>query len=928
MKILPPKELAVNCMLIAMAAVVLPSCHFQKGYRKMNEGQHQKAQFHYAKAQQHPTYGPGAIFYQEKYNASRHKQPEHWASIHSKMCGLEAQLQQLSLRKIRKLHKYEVTPGNIQQFQLELEDKILRYMKAQGTIAQMETVLADTLCEWTRTTGLDSMRKIVVNKTINPGEPVLEDPAAVNTQPRKSEMLPPPDAVMADSTLHCASLKRRENTSMTYYDMQAIADGYWEDITPPNYPAFARSLKKVWDIFLVYRPFCDMGAFQSDFPDALAAQDCAFERAKDTLCLGELRPLLAFHRNNPHTYLDNDIVNQIICLVNYHEPTIELNAEEQQQLADIRLMVELQQHLSYCEPHLAEEEIIPKLRYLAKRYTHHRTVFELARRALEYFVRRDELPRTLSALDELQPLFPDERVCDPPFFHQVYKQQWFDNYRKLLIRAIENDRPCRPVGAWNTEDMDEHSLVSWGTGQEVFFARTSADKDSTWIMTSRRKPNNQWSAPKAVPELSAYHPIAPLSISNDGRFMLLKQGRRLLQSQRRGTNRPWSKPAAMRLPFNSSGRAWLSPNDSLFLLEQYSANFRFDIGLLTDVHRSRLQPNGRYGEAQALHGRINTDDFSERNTIMGAGGRMLFLVSDRLGSVGESDAYSISLDKPMDFTAVGEAVNLGPKVNSIFEDQGLSYFSEYTGFGYFDRVNRCTGSREIWEAKLERELFPKNLMRFAGIVLDENGEPAPPAGGFVEFTFNYVESNEAVTLSDQGAYFYTIPKSTKVVRLFPEVAGYYSERDTVHFLADIERGTIVRDTFYVTSFEHIREHFKLENSTFVYGTAQFKNPKGAYPELSRLAKIATRMGAEIELRGHTDESGNAASNKALSRQRAASVKAFLVDKCGFNPAKIHTYGYGAERPLCEEDTEACRRRNRRIEVVFKMPALPDSSAQN
>lgn len=894
----------------------------------MNEGQHQKAQFHYAKAQQHPTYGLAAIFYQEKYNASRHKQPEHWVRIHSKMCGLEAQLRQLSLKKIRKLHKYDVTPGKVQQFQLELEDKILQYMKAQGTIAQMETVLEDSLCEWTRTTGLDSMRKIVVNKTINPEVPILEAPAAVNNQFRKSEMPLPYDRVVADSTLHCASLEQGEARQMAYYDMKAIAEHYWEDIIPPNYPAFGRNLKQVWDIFLVHRSFCDMGAFQSDFPDALAAQDCAFERAKDTLCLGELQPLLAFHRNNPHTYLDNDIVNQIICLLNYHEPEAKLNAEEQQQLEDIRLMVELQQHLSYCEPQLEEEEIVPKLQYLAKRYTYHRAVFDLARRALEYFVRRDELPRALSALDELQPLFPDERVCEPTFFHQVGKQQWFDDYRALLLRAIDNDRRCRSVGAWNTEDMDEHSLVSWGTSREVFFARTSAEKDSSWIMTSKRKRNNQWSAPTAVPELSVYSPIVPLSISKDGRFMLLKQGRRLLQSYRRNINRPWSKPAPMPLPFQSSGKAWLSPNDSLFLLEQYSDHFRFDIGLLTNAYQSRLQPTGRYGEAKVLHGLINTQDFSERSTIMGAGGRMLFFASNRPGGLGQLDAYSMALDKPMDFTAVGEAVNLGPQINSVLEDQGLSYFSEYTGFGYFDRVNKCTGSRDIWEAELDRELFPSDLMRFAGIVLEENGEPVPPAGGFVEFTFNYDESNQAVTLSDRGAYFYTIPTSTKVVRLFPEVAGYYSEGDKVHFLADIERGTIVRDTFYVTSFEHIREHFKLENSTFVYGTAQFKNPEGAYPELTRLAKIATRMGAEIELHGHTDESGNAASNKALSRQRAASVKEFLVDKCGFAPAKIHTYGYGAERPLCAEDTEACRRRNRRIEVVFKMPELPDSSARD
>ena len=190
MKIFPSERPAISYCLIAIIAIVLPACHFQKGYRLTQKGQHETAQSHFAKAENHPTYGPGAVFYQQKYNASQLQRPQEWVRIHGEMCGLETELQQLSERKIRKLYKYDVTRGKIMGFQGELEGKVIDYMKTQGTIAEMETVLADTTCSWTRSTGLDSVRTIVVNKTINPKEPVLEAPGAVNTIARKSDELP------------------------------------------------------------------------------------------------------------------------------------------------------------------------------------------------------------------------------------------------------------------------------------------------------------------------------------------------------------------------------------------------------------------------------------------------------------------------------------------------------------------------------------------------------------------------------------------------------------------------------------------------------------------------------------------------------------------------------------------------------------------
>ena len=117
------------------------------------------------------------------------------------------------------------------------------------------------------------------------------------------------------------------------------------------------------------------------------------------------------------------------------------------------------------------------------------------------------------------------------------------------------------------------------------------------------------------------------------------------------------------------------------------------------------------------------------------------------------------------------------------------------------------------------------------------------------------------------------------------------------------------------------ENFKLINCTFIQGTANFNDPKLADPELSRLAKIAIRMGANLELSGHTDPVGTEEENILLSKNRAQAVKDFLVNSCGFPEDRVTAKGYGAAFPNCPNDTDEGRACNRRVEVKFWMPEL-------
>jgi outer membrane protein OmpA-like peptidoglycan-associated protein len=71
---------------------------------------------------------------------------------------------------------------------------------------------------------------------------------------------------------------------------------------------------------------------------------------------------------------------------------------------------------------------------------------------------------------------------------------------------------------------------------------------------------------------------------------------------------------------------------------------------------------------------------------------------------------------------------------------------------------------------------------------------------------------------------------------------------------------------------------------------------------------------QVELEGHTDNTGDAAANKQLSMDRANAVRDMLAHG-GIDAARITTNGFGADKPIASNDTEDGKARNRRTELV-------------
>ena len=91
-------------------------------------------------------------------------------------------------------------------------------------------------------------------------------------------------------------------------------------------------------------------------------------------------------------------------------------------------------------------------------------------------------------------------------------------------------------------------------------------------------------------------------------------------------------------------------------------------------------------------------------------------------------------------------------------------------------------------------------------------------------------------------------------------------------------------------------------------------PEGQRTVASLLAVLKAYPTVRVALEGHTDASGDAATNKMLSQQRAEAVKQMLVGG-GVTSNRIEATGYGQERPIADNNTDSGRAHNRRLELV-------------
>lgn len=137
--------------------------------------------------------------------------------------------------------------------------------------------------------------------------------------------------------------------------------------------------------------------------------------------------------------------------------------------------------------------------------------------------------------------------------------------------------------------------------------------------------------------------------------------------------------------------------------------------------------------------------------------------------------------------------------------------------------------------------------------------------------------------------------------------GAYMDRQARELDDELEGATVERVG------EGIRVVF---DSGILFGFDSYELTPQARENIRNMAETLQKYpDTNVLVEGHTDDVGKESYNQRLSERRANAV-ADYVARLGVDRNRIQTRGYGEEQPVAENDTEADRAQNRRVEVAI------------
>ena len=117
--------------------------------------------------------------------------------------------------------------------------------------------------------------------------------------------------------------------------------------------------------------------------------------------------------------------------------------------------------------------------------------------------------------------------------------------------------------------------------------------------------------------------------------------------------------------------------------------------------------------------------------------------------------------------------------------------------------------------------------------------------------------------------------------------------------------------------ERVEEGIVVEfSSAVLFGFDQATLTAQSQSTIDDLIKILNKYpDTDVEIQGHTDNTGTAKYNQGLSERRASVVSNYLSGH-GIGLERLSTVGYGLNNPKYSNDTPEGRAQNRRVEFLI------------
>jgi len=166
-----------------------------------------------------------------------------------------------------------------------------------------------------------------------------------------------------------------------------------------------------------------------------------------------------------------------------------------------------------------------------------------------------------------------------------------------------------------------------------------------------------------------------------------------------------------------------------------------------------------------------------------------------------------------------------------------------------------------------------------------------------------------IQTDETGMYFITLPVGRDYTFLVNR-KGYLPFTE-LYSLANKEADSVYIKNIALQPIE-INASFTFKNIEFSSNSSEL--PASASIELNKLVVLLKENNTiQVQISGHTDNTGKEEENKKLSANRALAILNYLMEE-GIEKNRLSYQGFGSSKPIASNDTTEGRAKNRRTSV--------------
>lgn len=315
---------------------------------------------------------------------------------------------------------------------------------------------------------------------------------------------------------------------------------------------------------------------------------------------------------------------------------------------------------------------------------------------------------------------------------------------------------------------------------------------------------------------------------------------------------------------------------------------------------------GKWSNPVNLGPQINTRE-NEESPFFHYDGKSLYFSSTGHPGYGGIDMYLSRLGEDGKW---GAPVNMGSTINSADDDFGM-YIDPSGRVGYIQSDRKGGfGGLDIYRFQLPKKFKPSAVTYVEGRVVDKlTGKPVAGKVQVVELKTGRIVFNDSVN----RFFIPLLPGGNYAMHV--NAKGY--KLDSRNFQP--EESSLDKPFKVLSELETYKANDIIVLKNIFFDTDKFDLKPESETEIKLLEDIMkANPTMVIEVRGHTDNQGNAAYNLDLSKNRALALVQSLVAR-GIAVNRFVAKGFGVTKPIATNETEEGRALNRRIEMVIVKP---------